>query len=188
MSLIRYTLRAAAAYDPDPGAALTTLNGALHEAYQRDCGSFCSAIVGLLTPDGDGFRLDFANGGHPEPLLLRADGTAAYQLAPRGLVPGILDGVTYTTATLGLRPGDTLVLYTDGLTEARPGAGRARYGDDALLAFAGGLSPTTATAAVAALSGLIDSFAGGVTDDTAILALSVPAPARLSPGTGTAPR
>jgi sigma-B regulation protein RsbU (phosphoserine phosphatase) len=187
-SLIRYTLRAAAAYDPDPGTALATLNGALHEAYQRDCGSFCSAIVGLLTPDGDGFRLDFANGGHPEPLLLRADGTAAYQLAPRGLVPGILEGVTYTTATLGLRPGDTLVLYTDGLTEARPGAGRARYGDDALLAFAGGLSPTTATAAVAALSGLIDSFAGGVTDDTAILALSVPAPAGLSPGTGTAPR
>ena len=174
-SLVRYTLRASAAYDSDPGTVLARLNEALHEEYQRDPRSFGSAIFGLLTPDGDGFRLDFANGGHPEPLLLRADGTAAYQPAPRSLIIGILEDVSYTTATLRLQPGDTLILYTDGLTEARPGPGRGRYGDDALLAFAAGLGPATATAAVAALAALIDSFAAGVTDDTAILAISVPA-------------
>jgi sigma-B regulation protein RsbU (phosphoserine phosphatase) len=175
-SLIRYTLRATAAYAPDPGAALATLNEAVHEEYQRDPRSFCSAIFGLLTPDEGGFRLEFANAGHPEPLLLRADGTASYQPTPRGLLIGILDGSTYAPASLRLQPGDTLILYTDGLTEARPGPGSSRYGDDTLLAFATGLSPTTAPRSITALSALMDSFTTGVTDDTAILALSIPAP------------
>ena len=174
-SLIRYTLRAAAAYDPDPGTALTTLNTVLNEQYERDGQSFCTAISGLLVPDGDGFRLTFANGGHPEPLLLRADGTASYQAAPRGLLIGVLAGTTYAATSVRLRPGDTLILYTDGLTEARPGPGRGRYGDEALLAFARGLRPATATGTVAALAALLGKFSEGLTDDTAILAFSVPA-------------
>jgi phosphoserine phosphatase RsbU/P len=178
-SLIRYTLRAAAAYDPDPGTALTTLNTVLNEQYERDGQSFCTAIFGLLAPDGDGdgFRLTFANGGHPEPLLLRADGTASYQAAPRGLLIGVMPGTTYAAVTVRLQPGDTLVLYTDGLTEARPGPSRGRYGDEALLAFASDLSPATATGTVAALAALLGSFSDGLTDDTAILALSVAATA-----------
>ena len=185
-SLIRYTLRAAAAYDPDPGTALTTLNTVLNEQYERDGQSFCTAISGLLVPDGDGFRLTFANGGHPEPLLLRADGTASYQAAPRGLLIGVLAGSTYAATSVRLRPGDTLILYTDGLTEARPGPGRGRYGDEALLAFARGLRPATATGTVAALAALLGKFSEGLTDDTAILALSVPGAALGPHGPGLA--
>ncbi|HEY3976378.1 MAG TPA: SpoIIE family protein phosphatase [Streptosporangiaceae bacterium] len=173
-SLIRYTLRAAAAYDPDPGAALTLLNTVLSEQYQRDGRSFCTAISGLLVPDGDGFRLTFANGGHPEPLLLRADGTAGYRAAPRGLLIGVVADTSYAAATVRLRPGDTLVLYTDGLPEARPGPGRGHFGDEALLAFAGDLSPASASATVTALAELLGTFSDGLTDDTAILALGVP--------------
>jgi sigma-B regulation protein RsbU (phosphoserine phosphatase) len=173
-SLIRYTLRAAAAYDPDPGAALTLLNMVLSEQYQRDGRSFATAIAGLLAPDGDGFRLTFANGGHPEPLLLRADGTAGYRAAPRGLLIGVEADTSYAAATVRLRPGDTLVLYTDGLPEARPGPGRGHFGDEALLAFARDLSPASASATVAALAELLGTFSDGLTDDTAILALGVP--------------
>jgi sigma-B regulation protein RsbU (phosphoserine phosphatase) len=176
-SLIRYTLRAAAAYDPDPGAGLTMLNTVLSEQYERDGQSFCTAISGLLVPDGDGFRLTFANGGHPEPLLLRADGTAGYQAAPRGLLIGVLADTTYAAASVRLGPGDTMVLYTDGLTEARPGPGRGHFGDEALLAFARDLSPASATATVAALADLLGTFSEGLTDDTAVLALGVPRPA-----------
>jgi sigma-B regulation protein RsbU (phosphoserine phosphatase) len=88
-----------------------------------------------------------------------------------------MPGAAYATAAVRLRPGDTLVLYTDGLTEARPGPPGRRYGEEALLALARGLSPATATATgtVAALAALLRSFGNGLTDDTAILALSVPA-------------
>jgi phosphoserine phosphatase RsbU/P len=171
-SLIRYTLRAAAAYDPDPAAVLHTLNTALHEQYQQDGQSFCTAIFGLLTPETDGFTLTFANGGHPDPLLMRADGTAAYRAAPPGMLLGVVDDATYTAATIRLRPGDCLLLYTDGLTEARTSTGR--YGDEALQAFISKISPATATQTVAALTTLLDSFSQGLEDDTAILALSIP--------------
>jgi sigma-B regulation protein RsbU (phosphoserine phosphatase) len=173
-SLIRYTLRAAAVYDPGPGAVLHTLNAALHEEYEHDGQSFCTAIFGLLTPDGDGFTLTFASGGHPDPLLMRADGTASYQVAPRGMLLGVLDDATYTATTIRLGPGDTLVLYTDGLVEARTSTTGRHFGEEALQGFASDLSPATATQTVAALTSLLDTFSAGLDDDTAILALGVP--------------
>jgi phosphoserine phosphatase RsbU/P len=174
-SLIRYTLRAAAVYDPDPRTVLSTLNAALHQEYRRDNRDFCTAIFGVLSPDGNGFRLTFANGGHPDPLLIRADGTASYQPAiPRGLLIGILPDAAYTATTLHLRPGDTLLLYTDGLTDARTGLAGPRYGDEALLTLAGNLTMTSAGSAVTAIAALLESFGDGLDDDAAILALSVP--------------
>jgi phosphoserine phosphatase RsbU/P len=173
-SLIRYTLRAAAVYDPDPAAVMNTLNTALHEEYRQDGQSFCTAIFGLLTPEADGFTLTFANGGHPDPLLMPAGGRAGYQAAaPRGMLLGVLDDAAYTAVTIRLRPGDTLLLYTDGLTEARTGAGR--YGDEALRDFISDRGPATAAQTVAALTALLDSFSPDLEDDTAILAISIPA-------------
>ena len=64
-SLVRYTLRAAAVYDPDPAAVLGTLNTALRRDYDRNDGRFCTAAFGVLTPRGDGFALSLASGGHP---------------------------------------------------------------------------------------------------------------------------
>lgn len=173
-SLIRYTLRAAAIYDPDPRTVLSTLN-ALHQEYQRDNRNFCTAIFGVLSPHEDGFRLTLASGGHPDPLLIRADGSASYQPAtPRGMLIGVLPDTAYTTTTLHLRPGDTLLLYTDGLTEARTGPAGGRYGDEALRAFASNLTTTSAASAVTAVTALLESFGDGLDDDAAILALSVP--------------
>ena len=171
-SLIRYTLRAAAVYDPDPAAVLHTLNTALREEYDRDGQGFCTAIFGLLTTEADGFTLTFASGGHPDPLLIRADGTTAYQAAPRGMLLGVLDDATYTAVTIRLRPGDSLLLYTDGLTEARTSTGR--YGDEALRDFISDRRPATAAQTVAALTALLDSFSQGLEDDVAILAISIP--------------
>ncbi len=173
-SLIRYTLRAAAVYDPDPGTVLSTLNDALREEFERDDGHFCTVIFGLLTPDGDGFTLSLASGGHPLPLLIRADGTASYPPVPGGPLIGLFDPAAFTATMLRLGPGDTLLLYTDGLTEARTGPGRDRYGDQALHAFAASIAPATASAAVRAIIALLDSFGDGLDDDIAVLALGVP--------------
>ena len=145
-SQIRYTLRAAAVYDPDPATVLGTLNSALRRDYERNGGRFCTAAFGVLTPRADGFDLSLASGGHPAPLLLRADGTADYQAVAGGPFLGVIDDVAFTSTTIRLGAGDTFLLYTDGLTEARTGNGRDRYGDQALRAFAAGLAPATAAA------------------------------------------
>ena len=74
-----------------------------------------------------------------------------------------------------LDPGDTLLLYTDGLTEARTGEDRASlYGDEALRAFAADHADSPPHALVQALTGLLDSFGDGLDDDTALLALGAP--------------
>jgi phosphoserine phosphatase RsbU/P len=173
-SLIRYTLRAAAVYDPDPGTVLSTLNDALREDYERVYGHFCTAIFGLLTPDGDGFTLALASGGHPLPLLIGADGTVGYPPIPGGPFLGVFDDAAFSATVIRLGPGDTLLLYTDGLTDARTGPDRDRYGDEALRAFAASIAPTAASAALSAITALLDGFGDGLDDDIAVLALGVP--------------
>ncbi len=74
-----------------------------------------------------------------------------------------------------LAPGDTLVLYTDGLTEASTGIGRERYDDEgALLRFVKAHSPAAPSTIVGAFAGLLEGLGSGVEDDTAVLALGVP--------------
>ncbi|MFJ5025755.1 PP2C family protein-serine/threonine phosphatase [Streptomyces goshikiensis] len=186
-SLTRYTLRAAALHDPDPVSALSTLNRAVHERYSGGDPRYCTAIFGTLEPDpGTGqVTVRLASGGHPPALVLRADGTADFLPTPGGLLIGILPNAPFAPATTTLGPGDTLLLYTDGLTEARTGEGRsALYGDEALRAFAADHAGRPPSAVMEALTGLLDGFGDGLDDDTALLALGVPA-ARPTTGTHT---
>ncbi|ELP70284.1 PAS domain S-box [Streptomyces turgidiscabies Car8] len=178
-SLTRYTLRAAALHDSDPVAALSTLNRVLHERYTGNGDPrYCTAVFGVLEPDPatGQVAVRLASGGHPPALVLRAGGTADYLPTPGGLLIGIVPDAPFVTATTVLSPGDTLLLYTDGLTEARTGKDRtALFGDQALLAFAADHAGTPPKAVVQALIGLLHSFAEGLDDDTALLALGVPA-------------
>nr|WP_078591877.1 SpoIIE family protein phosphatase [Streptomyces megasporus] len=173
-SLTRYTLRSASVYDPDPLRVLANLNTVLNHEYQGDDPRYCTVVFGVLTPDERGCSLTLASGGHPPALLLRADGTADYVPTPGGRLIGLLPDAHPVSTTVRLAPGDTLVLYTDGLTEARTDDVGGRYGEDALLAFAGGLAPAGASEAVAAIAKLLEGFGEGLDDDTAVLALGVP--------------
>jgi sigma-B regulation protein RsbU (phosphoserine phosphatase) len=179
-SLARYTLRAAAVYDPDPAAVLSNLNTVLNHEYNGDDPRFCTVIFGLLTPDGahGGFRVTLSGGGHPPALLLRADGSADQLPTPGGQLIGVLPDPHIATVTVHLEAGDTLLLHTDGLTEARQArnSNGDRYGDEALLDFVRALAPTTASDAVAAIRDLLDTFGTGIDDDTAVLAINVPRP------------
>ncbi|WP_326822341.1 PP2C family protein-serine/threonine phosphatase [Streptosporangium sp. NBC_01756] len=172
-SLTRYTLRAAAMHEPDPVTVLTTLNTVLHQQYTSANPRYCTVVFGTLTPQVGGFAVTLASGGHPPVLLMRADGSADYLPTPGGFLVGILPDARFAAVTTTLTAGDTLLLYTDGLTEARIADG-ARYGDEALLDFATRLAPVTAATAVTAVVGLLDSFGDGLDDDTALLALGVP--------------
>ena len=173
-SLARYTLRAAAVHDPDPVAVLAALNAALRRERLDVEHGFCSVVAGLVAPRAGGCEVVLASGGHPPPVLVRADGTVTFQRMPGGQVLGVLAVATAVSVTVRLEPGDTLLLYTDGLTEARTGRG-SRYDEQPLLEFLTTLGPTTAPDAVSAVRTLLDGFGDGLDDDTAVLALSVPA-------------
>jgi sigma-B regulation protein RsbU (phosphoserine phosphatase) len=170
-SVARYTLRAAAVHDSDPRAVLRTLDTVLR---QHDGQRFCTVVFGLLTPADDGWTVALAGGGHPPALLLRADGVAVPQHLLGGQLVGVLPNAHFEARTVRLGPGDTLLFYTDGLTEARIDANRARYSDEALLEFAADLAPCGAADTVTAVRELLTGFGPGLDDDTAVLALGLP--------------
>ncbi|EMF24651.1 PP2C family protein-serine/threonine phosphatase [Streptomyces pseudogriseolus] len=174
-SLTRYTLRAAMIQDADPVDDLSVLNRALMERYTGDDPRFCTAVAGVFERAGDTLRVRLASGGHPPALVLRSGGTAEYLRTRGGMLVGVLPTAQFTEVSTVLRPGDTLLLYTDGLTEARVGPGRQLYGYDALLSFAVARAPTGSRALVDALTGLLRDFGDGLDDDTALLAIGVPA-------------
>jgi sigma-B regulation protein RsbU (phosphoserine phosphatase) len=172
--LTRYTLRAAAVFDDDPVAVLHNLNTVLSQEIRGVRNRFVTLIYGRLTRTDTGFRVELASGGHPAPLLLHADGSATYLESTGGQAVGLTAEPHFVASRFDLTPGDTLVMYTDGLTEASTGIGSRRYDDEgALLRFAQEHSPTTAADIVEAIHGLLNSLGSGVEDDTAVLALSV---------------
>ncbi|WP_326943801.1 SpoIIE family protein phosphatase [Amycolatopsis sp. NBC_01307] len=177
-SLARYTLRAAAVYDPDPVGVLANLNTVLNQEFHGADPRYCTAIYGALTPEPGGYGITLASGGHPPAILVRADGTTEFLDTPGGMLVGAVPNARFTRIGLHLAPGDTLLLYSDGLTEARTAAGRDRYSEEQLLEFLTARASTTAPALIAALTALLTGFGDGVEDDTALLALSIPARTR----------
>jgi sigma-B regulation protein RsbU (phosphoserine phosphatase) len=169
----RYTLRAAAVYDPDPAVALANLNSVLYQDYLSESHRYCTVIFGVLTPDRIGYTATLGSGGHPPALLLRADGSADYQPTTGGMLIGVLPDAHPVIRTVPLAPGDTLLLYSDGLTEARTGNAECRYGRQALHTFATALAPAPAPATVTAVTELPTALSDGIDDDVAVMALGV---------------
>lgn len=173
-SLTRYTLRAAAVYDDEPTRTLRNLNSVLRPDFAGDDPRFCTVIVGVITPTATGFDVELASGGHPPALLLTADGCAREVDLAGGQAIGLLDTPRIISARLHLSAGDTLALYTDGLTEAKVDEA-SRFDDDhALLRFAEAHAPATAAEFVSATRALLASFGEGIEDDAAVLTLGVP--------------
>ncbi len=174
-SLTRYTLRAAAVYDDDPVAVLHNLNTVLRPEFRGDEPRFSTVIFGVLTKEDNGFDIYLASGGHPPALFLGAGGEARYIDTDGGQPVGLIAEPRFVSRRLHLGPGDTMVLYTDGLTEARTGVGIERYDDqNALLEFAGARAPSSAVAITEAIRVLLSGFGSGLQDDAAVLALGVP--------------
>ncbi len=173
-SLARYTLRAAAMHDPS--AALSTLNALLYERFVKGDPRYCTAVFGILRhdPSTGQVAVQFASGGHPPPLLIRADGSTAYVPSVDGTLIGILPDSKFPPTDLTLDPGDLLLLYTDGLIEARVGGGRDLYGPEAVQELAARHAGSTPEALVTALSAVLAGFGPHLADDTALLAFGPP--------------
>ena len=116
---LQASLRALAKVSDDPGELLEAANDALFES--TDPERFATLFLAALERDGGALR--YASAGHNPPLLLRADGGAQW-LKPAGTPVGMIPGMTYPVQRVVLAPGDLLVAYTDGVTEAMDPDGR----------------------------------------------------------------
>jgi phosphoserine phosphatase RsbU/P len=113
-----------------PGAVMEHLNGLLSRHYTCGGGSFVTAFYGVYHPADR--TLTYARAGHCPPRFQRGGGGAVTPLDGVGNVPlGILSGVSYDEATVQLCAGDTILFYTDGITEAKNEAGEL-FGEERL--------------------------------------------------------
>ncbi|MFH8629431.1 SpoIIE family protein phosphatase [Streptomyces lydicus] len=169
--MVRHTARAAARLLNDPADVVTAINEALTEGTTED--TFVSLVYGELRHAGSRLSLDLMRAGHVPPLVRRADGSVE-ELAHPGLLLGIERDVAGAPCHIELSRGDSLVLVTDGITEARSAEGT--FFDehrlaDALMSLPG--AAPTAAAVVAAVTAAVTAFAGDSTpDDQAALVLT----------------
>ena len=123
-ALARYTVRAAALQSRSPSAILHRLNEALLR--DRLDYRFCTVLYVSLTPREHGVSACLTAGGHPLPFVLRAGGEVESVGTPGSLL-GIVDPPELAEQRVELAPGDALVLFTDGVTEADRDAGPERF-------------------------------------------------------------
>jgi phosphoserine phosphatase RsbU/P len=115
--------------------------------------------------------LSYANAGHFPPVVVKADGTVV-RLTSGGPVLGVIAGSSYEAGTVPFGAGDRLILYTDGITEARSEADE-EFGDDRLLALAVEHRGCSAPALQARLVDAVASFTGRrFTDDATLMVLA----------------
>jgi integral membrane sensor domain MASE1 len=114
-ALARYTLRAVAMHESRPSRILAELNAAIR---RQTPDQSCTAIYVRIERDGGrSIRATFSSGGHPSPLLLRGEGTVErYEMG--SLVLGMEEEAKTSDRSIELRPGDAVLIYTDGLTDA----------------------------------------------------------------------
>ena len=105
--------------EPVPSRALALLNEALLR--QRDDRRFCTVAYAYIEKLDHGARAGISSGGHPLPLLLRADGSVEPVGAP-GTLLGVVPDPNLEDQAVMLEPGDALVFYTDGVIESRVNA------------------------------------------------------------------
>jgi phosphoserine phosphatase RsbU/P len=113
MAFLRASLRAATHIGYAPHISMSKVNYLLWESIERN--QFVTAFYGVL--DASNKTLAYANAGHNPPLLMDADGTARF-IERGGLPLGMFRDTRYYEYYLSLEPGQILVLYTDGVTEA----------------------------------------------------------------------
>lgn len=150
-------------------AVMRKVNSLLHESTERD--KFVTLFFGML--DWKNRVLSFSNAGHNPPLLLRGDGRVQY-LLEGGVALGVLPDARYEERPLALQPGDVLLLYTDGVSEAESPTGEqfgTRRLEQCLKRIAGGTANEI-------LKGVVDevtAYAGehGVSDDLTLVVVKV---------------
>jgi serine phosphatase RsbU (regulator of sigma subunit) len=168
-AIARWTIRSVAMDIRQPTQVLRKVNEALVHQHLDD--RFCTIAYARVVPTSQGIRVSMCRGGHPAPLVVRAQG-AIEPFGTAGSLIGILPEVRLWEETTQLGTDDALVFYTDGVTEAR--RGRAQFGDERLLETLESCRGQTADQIADAIESAVLEFAGPQpSDDIAILVLRV---------------
>jgi sigma-B regulation protein RsbU (phosphoserine phosphatase) len=162
-------LRTEAKRTQDPAVLLKAVNDALAaENEQLMFVTIFCAIMDIQTGE-----LHYSNAGHNPPVLwTRSDGQARFIPMPEGMVAGPMPTTQYSTMRLQLQPEDVLLLYTDGVTEAKNPASQL-YGNERLLELVGRQTDRDVTPLVRNLDADVKEHAAGAaqSDDITVLAL-----------------
>ena len=168
MAVARTLFRAVVPGAASLAAALGRMNREL--ARDNDRALFVTAFAGCL--DLATGELAMANAGHNVPFLLRGDGSVGPLVAPKAMALGVEPEREYPTGSLRLAPGDRLLLYTDGVTEARDGKDQL-FSEARLEATLRAAGEAGAEELVRICLAAVEAFAAGApqSDDIALLAL-----------------
>ena len=168
MAISKTLLRTEALHEPSPDHVLFNVNNTLYP--DNEASMFFTGLCAVL--DTETGELTIANGGHNPPLLCPAAGEFKYINLPKGLVVGAMPDTGYLSDTYTMRPHDTLVMYTDGVTEAMDSQGRL-YSEARLLSCLNDLQGKSVADIVHGVRMDIETFAGGTeqSDDITILVL-----------------
>jgi serine phosphatase RsbU (regulator of sigma subunit) len=172
-ALARYTLRAVARRQTRPSLILADLNQVLLD-WPTDDPRFLTAIYAAVRPVLGGAVVRISSAGHPLALVRAANGHV-HEFGRPGALLGVLAHPELHDSQRLLRAGDSLILFSDGVTEARGGLERDLYGDERLRSLVARLGDLTAVATAEAIQLAALTFSGGrLSDDTVALVMKVP--------------
>jgi PAS domain S-box-containing protein len=159
-ALVRHTARAASEFDSCPANVLARIDAALR---RRPTPSLCTALCVRTSPHGT----TVAAGGHPLPLLIGEHGIS--RIGEHGTMLGAMKRTRWPERDVPVRPGETLVAITDGVTDT-VGAGGERFGDERLTQTLVRLADLAPDPLCNGLAAALEEFqVGAQADDTAIV-------------------
>ena len=151
-----------------PGSVLSEVNTMLTE--NNDTMMFVTLVYALYDPETG--VLTYSNGGHCNPLVVHPDSSSEELALTGGVALGVMPDLEYREAQTALNPGDTLVLYTDGVSEAMNAQGE-EFGVERLQQLFTGQPPASARTAIETIMQAVSDFAGDTpqSDDVTCLVL-----------------
>ena len=165
MGMVRHTIRAAAIRERAPARVLATVNAAVRRQTTEE--QFCTAVAARLRPEADQVIAWVCIAGHPPPAILRADGSVRW-IEGSGALLGVFEDAELSDQEIRLASGDTLILYTDGVTEERGEQGV--FGEHGLAAALEGAAGASASEIVDRIERAVLAHGSGEPrDDIAIL-------------------
>ena len=164
----RTLLKGAAIGEGRPDRVLTEVNNVLHGDNRNDM--FVTVLYVMYDPESGG--MTYANGGHCRPFVVHADGSSTELPPTGGIVLGLSADYAYAQKSAQLEPGETLIMYSDGVSEAQNPQGD-EFGTERLRRLFEGSPPGSAQAANEAVLTAVTAFAGqsAQSDDITCLAL-----------------
>ena len=164
----RTWMKGAAISSPEPGTVLGEVNALLHE--DNETQMFVTVLYAVYDPETGEFT--YASGGHDAPLLVHPDGSSELLPLTGGIALGIVSDLAYGQNSVVLDHEDTLVLYTDGVTEAMNGEGE-QFGIERLRKVFSDRAPKDANEAAHKIFEAVNTFADGAAQSDDITCLTL---------------